>query len=179
MAPTPQRVPSTQEESIKALQESDVVPARRNLTGEPTTVYAPYAVEDNDTSAYVGVSPEYMTYASDTEKPLRADGGVEGDLEEAVLDGSKFAVGTVTPVATDADTSTVGSGASSDLVYTATSGEGFTAEKVVPKEESEPVEAPKVETTEVKEPAAVPAEGAVGTSEVQADGPVVKAAPKK
>jgi hypothetical protein len=29
----------------------------------------PYAVEDNDLSGYVGVSPEYQTYANETEKP--------------------------------------------------------------------------------------------------------------
>lgn len=35
---------------------------------EPTDTR--YAVEGNDTSAYRGVSPEYATYANDTEKPL-------------------------------------------------------------------------------------------------------------
>lgn len=29
-----------------------------------------YTVEGNDTSGYIGVSPEYMTYANETEKPL-------------------------------------------------------------------------------------------------------------
>lgn len=29
-----------------------------------------YRVEGNDTSGYIGVSPEYMTYANETEKPL-------------------------------------------------------------------------------------------------------------
>jgi hypothetical protein len=29
-----------------------------------------YRVQDNDTSQYVGVDPEYMTYANKTEQPL-------------------------------------------------------------------------------------------------------------
>lgn len=32
-----------------------------------------YRVEGNDTSGYVGVSPEYMTYANKTEKPELTD----------------------------------------------------------------------------------------------------------
>lgn len=32
-----------------------------------------YAVEDNDLSNYVGVSPEYATYANETEAPLGSD----------------------------------------------------------------------------------------------------------
>ncbi len=32
-----------------------------------------YRVEGNDTSGYVGVSPEYMTYANPTEKPILTD----------------------------------------------------------------------------------------------------------
>lgn len=41
---------------------------------DPDATDAPYAVEDNDTSAYVGVDPDKMTYANDTEKPLSGDG---------------------------------------------------------------------------------------------------------
>lgn len=32
-----------------------------------------YRVEGNDTSGYIGVSPEYMTYANETEKPTLTD----------------------------------------------------------------------------------------------------------
>lgn len=136
------RYPSSDELDYQRRQESGEVPARISTTGEPVTVHAPYAVEDNDTSAYVGVNPEYMTYANDTEKPLRAEGGVEGDREAAVFD-SPPAVGLPSPNSTDEDTATAGSGASSDLVYTATSGEGYTATKVEPKaEEPAPVEPP-------------------------------------
>src|SRR6059058_127963 len=56
--------------------------ARIEGSGNTNEVNAPYAVEGNDTSGYVGVSPEYMTYANDTEKPLTADEGVEADLLE-------------------------------------------------------------------------------------------------
>lgn len=32
-----------------------------------------FAVEGNDLSGYIGVSPEYMTYADDTHKPYSTD----------------------------------------------------------------------------------------------------------
>jgi hypothetical protein len=41
-----------------------------------------YATEDTDTSGYIGVSPEYMTYANDTEAPLTAEEGAEAELLE-------------------------------------------------------------------------------------------------
>jgi hypothetical protein len=45
-----------------------------------------YRVEGNDISGYVGVDPEYMTYANETEKPLNTaqeqwDLGLLNDLE--------------------------------------------------------------------------------------------------
>lgn len=83
MAPTQQqtkRYPSTHELDVEA---------RRNAaeaSDKPTDeVYAPYAVEDNDVSGYVGVDPMYMTYANDTEKPLAADGGVFAEIENESL----------------------------------------------------------------------------------------------
>ena len=39
-----------------------------------------FAVEGNDLTGYVGVSPEYMTYAEDTHKPLKGEGD---DAEDA------------------------------------------------------------------------------------------------
>lgn len=42
---------------------------------------SPYAVEGNDTTAYLGVDTDRRTYASDTEKPLKGDG-----LEDKVND---------------------------------------------------------------------------------------------
>lgn len=32
-----------------------------------------FALEDNDLSGYVGVSPEYRTYANETDKPMLSD----------------------------------------------------------------------------------------------------------
>jgi hypothetical protein len=92
---------------------------------DPEQVYAPYAVEGNDTSAYVGVSPEYMTYSDDTQKPLNAEEGPEADAEELARKGS--AVGSNGPVESNP---TLGGGSNAELVYSATSGEDWTAETV-------------------------------------------------
>jgi hypothetical protein len=43
---------------------------------------APFAVEDNDTSNYVGVDPIYQNYANETEKPIKADEPDEAPDEE-------------------------------------------------------------------------------------------------
>lgn len=39
-----------------------------------------FAVEDNELDGYVGTSPEYMTYANETEKPGVAEDGVEAQI---------------------------------------------------------------------------------------------------
>jgi hypothetical protein len=78
---TPTRWPSNAELDLEARRK-----AADESQGEAGDVYAPFAVEGNDTSAYVGVSPEYMTYSNETEKPLRAEEGVEADLEAEALD---------------------------------------------------------------------------------------------
>lgn len=43
---------------------------------------APFAVEDNDTSAYVGVDPIYQNYANETERPIKADEADEDTTED-------------------------------------------------------------------------------------------------
>ena len=43
-----------------------------------------FRVEDNDISEYVGVSPEYATYANETEAPLASD--EEDSAEQQVFD---------------------------------------------------------------------------------------------
>lgn len=48
-------------------READVV------VEEPVIEGRDYRVEGNDVGGYLGVSPEYMTYANDTEKPLLTD----------------------------------------------------------------------------------------------------------
>lgn len=39
-----------------------------------------YRVEGNETDGYVGVSPEYATYANETEAPLQSDKGAENEV---------------------------------------------------------------------------------------------------
>ncbi len=131
--PKPTRTPSTDELDYQRRLDENFAPDTRSTTGEPTEVYAPFAAKGNDTSAYVGVSPEYMTYADDTHKPLRADDGVEAKREARVLDAAPVVAAGAT-TALDADTSTQGAGNSSDLVYTGASGEGYTAQKAVAPE---------------------------------------------
>lgn len=51
-----------------------------------------FAVEGNDTAAFVGVSSEYANYASVGGKPFRAEGGPEAEIEDMLLgesDGNK------------------------------------------------------------------------------------------
>lgn len=136
--PKQQRFPTTGELELEArLKSGDVSSPIRRLesdVAQPAEVYAPFAVEGNDTTDYVGVSPEYMTYASDTEKPSRAKAGALKEAEAVVLDNP-------TPVAAPKKTEvqhTAGGGSSQELVYTATSGEGYAAQQVV-VEDSEPV----------------------------------------
>lgn len=47
---------------------------------------AQWAVEGNEVDNYVGVSPEYMTYANETDKPARAADGAEAVLEKKLVD---------------------------------------------------------------------------------------------
>ena len=94
---------------------------------DPQDVVAPYAVEDNNTSEYRGVSMEYMTYANETEAPLRADEGPENEaqkLQEAgIADVRKVPDWDSTPSSVVGVTST-------PTVNTATSGEGLKANVV-------------------------------------------------
>lgn len=58
---TDQEKDVTEDESVR---ERDVVVEEVVIEGRD------YRVEGNDVSGYIGVSPEYMTYANETEKPL-------------------------------------------------------------------------------------------------------------
>lgn len=49
------------------------------------TVGRDFRVEGNNVDGYVGVSPEYRTYANDTEKPYTTDGDVEIFLASGTL----------------------------------------------------------------------------------------------
>lgn len=120
-----ERWPSEAELAQKERLEQDDTERVGALQGSPGTVSEVndrYAVEDNDTSGYVGVSSEYMTYANDTEKPLRAEEGVEAELEDKLLRG-----GLVSKVAVGDGKQTQGGGSTYESVTTATSGDGFSS----------------------------------------------------
>jgi hypothetical protein len=129
----------------------DVTRRQDTLVTSPAEVYAPFAVEGNDTSAYVGVSPEYMTYANDTEKPYRAEDGVEAEVEADVLDNP--------PLVRVADEvsgeQTQGGGSTQESIYTATSGEGYQSKLAEVKVEGEGDDA-ETTVTEVEPPATEP-----------------------
>lgn len=135
-----QRWPSNAElanaEALK-VDDKERVGALQGGPGEVIEVNAPYAVEDNDTSNYVGVSPEYMTYANDTEKPLRAEEGLEKELEDQFLDGDRFKVAQAVSAE---DNATQGGGSVHQTVYPAVSGEAFTSTKA--KESPDKAKAP-------------------------------------
>lgn len=81
-----------------------------------------FAVEDNDTSNYVGVSPEYMTYANEYDAPLEADGGVEAVAEAKFKNPDNYPLGTLesrTPG------QTAGGGSSTPHIVVTTSGESI------------------------------------------------------
>jgi len=76
---TPERVPSRQEVYLQRLaddhaRQSGALPAEEVNS-------APYAVEDQDTSAFVGVSPEYKTYSGVFKQPLVAEEGPTAEAE--------------------------------------------------------------------------------------------------
>jgi hypothetical protein len=139
-----------------------VSPVGGAVSSDPNEVNAPYAVEDNDTSGYVGVSQEYMTYANDTEKPLTTEEGVEADLLD--LQQSGLAVKKVEPP--EPGEQSVGTGSLVESVYSATSGENFTSEVVDPKKVEGAPENPKTPAQPVTpQPTPVPDSGATsGTS---------------
>jgi hypothetical protein len=107
------------EDAPRATVWGDAVDERGN-------VLSPYAVEDNDTSAYVGVNPEYATYANETERPYRAEEGTaERYFEDQLTAPKKFAVGGWRPVQP-----TEGGGSSVPLLYPDVSGEAYVNEPV-------------------------------------------------
>lgn len=61
-----------------------------------------FEVEGNDTSAYVGVSPEYMGYGDETQRPYAAEGGVQQVAEEKFAE----AISAEAPEAVEADEQT-------------------------------------------------------------------------
>lgn len=110
--------PTTQTD-LEARHEADY--GNPTVQTDPNLTNAPYAVEDNDTSAYVGVDPDRMTYANETEKPLRSDDSLEDEVSKEMLSGYAFG--------RDEEPEgqqTLGSGSSSPVVAVTTSGEATT-----------------------------------------------------
>lgn len=63
-----------------------------------------FAVEGNDLGAYVGVSPEYMTYADVGQEPGVADEGADAVIEKRLREAPAGVVGAVSePVKDDGD----------------------------------------------------------------------------
>lgn len=91
----------------------------------PTKQSDRFAVEGNDTSAYVGVSEEYRNYANETEKPYAFE-GVEGEAVDRQFDGM-FAVGKAPVVESE---NTLGGGSNFETVITHEAGEDFQPEVV-------------------------------------------------
>lgn len=125
-----QRWPSTAELDLQArLDASQDESARlselQGGAGQVSEVSDRYATEDTDTSGYVGVSPEYMTYADDRQKPFAAEGGALAEVEEKAKQATP-----VRDVSVKDNNQTEGGGTSHESVYSATSGEDFTPEKV-------------------------------------------------
>jgi len=72
--------------SSAVLSTSDEAARRQAEQGEDKDARS-FAVEGNDLSSYSsGISPEYMTYANESEAPLKAEEGPEAVLEEFVDD---------------------------------------------------------------------------------------------
>lgn len=69
--------------SDKVLSTAEIAP-----TPDPKEVAGQsYAVEGNKLDGYIGTSPEYMTYANDTEKPgHNPEDSVEDEVAEAFLE---------------------------------------------------------------------------------------------
>lgn len=105
-----------------------------------------FAVEDNDTSEYLGVSPEYATYANETERPLLPTEGVERDLHDKLTQPLRVAQIEV-PVESS---QIVGVGSSDPLIYSETSGETWPTE--VLKGEAAPTTVEDVESLKVTTP---------------------------
>lgn len=87
-------------------------------TVNPNEVVNPYPVEDNDTSAYVGVDPIYMNYANETEAPLRGEDSVEDDVSKELNSGLAYS-----EVTKEERVQTVGTGSSEPHVLVTHSGE--------------------------------------------------------
>lgn len=102
----------------------------------PEVVNSQYAVEGNDTSGYLGVSEEYMTYANETDKPGTPEEGVEAEVLEHLQSGVPGVYKTEAPK--DVLVAQV-SGQRDQNLNTATSGESYSSTLVDRPEAAGPV----------------------------------------
>lgn len=114
----------TSQLDLEARAEKDYA-LKDKVEVDPNVVNDPYKVEGNDTSAYVGVDADRMTYANDTEKPLEGD-GIEAKVAKALL-SDNFAYGEDEEPKRE---QTLGSGSSEPVVYPVVSGENVKTEFV-------------------------------------------------
>ena len=71
---------------------TDQIELERRLKGDyvPSSVLLQGTDPDVSDNGYVGVSPEYQTYANETEAPLKADGVVGKAFDEYLSDDVDF-----------------------------------------------------------------------------------------
>jgi hypothetical protein len=132
------RYPTRDELDYKARREAGFpglgVPAMQSR-GVVTSLNPPFAVEDNDTSAYLGVASEYMTYAEDLNKPFKAEGSADEDAEVAREEKLLTQTPLVAPLPEQPEAEqTQGGGSLQETVGTALSGENFSSEVAKPVE---------------------------------------------
>lgn len=157
---SPQRYPTNDEldyERRKAAGFPGLGVPGNQSKGEVTELKTAFAVEGNDTSAYIGVTQDRMTYANSTEQPLAAEDGTEKDREHRLLDQQVLVV--PRPAQPEVK-QTGGGGSSQEPVYTALSGESFSAEIAKP---------PTTEKVDATETTAGPADDS-GQVEVGVEG---------
>lgn len=128
----------------------------RDRTGAPVS----FAVEGNDTSGYVGVSPEYMTYANETEAPLQGAEGIEAEAGYRLTQPLRQ----VTTEASRESKQITGVGSKDPVLYAEVSGDIYKTEQVT--------------VTEGKEPTTVEEEGKLDAKLAKTDGAVVTPAAK-
>lgn len=114
----------TSQKDLEARLEADFKPAHLVNPKGFETVAPPYAVEGNDTTGYVGVSPEYMTYADDRQKPFQGEGGVERQVEDDLFTAEPVAV----VAAKHEGRQITGVGSTQPLIYPHTSGDVYRTE---------------------------------------------------
>ena len=123
----------TSQKDLEARLERDHLPEGvlvDNTTDDvrnPEVVNAPYATEEHDTSGYLGVSPEYMQYANETDKPLTADEGPEAEALKRLQGG---VAGVRKTVDLRSEPATEVGVVASESLNTAVSGEGYSAKLV-------------------------------------------------